>query len=153
MAERNAVLDDVDFAPAKAIKPASQRHDASGASRLGSHGHWSLLMKRPHEGEPVEPMKLTRPDRIKLTPQQRRVFDALRSGWCNVRTVEKMAACDGYPSSCEGKVLVANVKRIVMPHGCAVEKRSAPKPEGKRGRPNVLYRIIPQNQIGEGVAQ
>jgi len=29
--------------------------DASGAKRLGLHGHWSLLMKWPHAGEPIEP--------------------------------------------------------------------------------------------------
>ncbi len=30
-------------------------HDASGKTKLGLHGHWSLLMKWPHEGDPVEP--------------------------------------------------------------------------------------------------
>jgi len=30
-------------------------HDASSKTKLGLHGHWSLLMKWPHEGDPVEP--------------------------------------------------------------------------------------------------
>lgn len=30
-------------------------HDASGKTKLGLHGHWSLLMKWPHEGQPIEP--------------------------------------------------------------------------------------------------
>ncbi len=29
--------------------------DASGEKRLGPHGQWSLLMKWPHAGQPIEP--------------------------------------------------------------------------------------------------
>lgn len=94
-------------------------------------------------------MTFTRPDKIKLTPQQRRVFDALRNGWCNEQTIRQKAARPGHEFSCDAKVLVSMVKRAIARHGWAVETRPIDRqPDAPRnGKPPVAYRIVPAQQV------
>ena len=90
-------------------------------------------------------MSYTRPQFLKLTAQERRVFDALRNGWCNAEAVSRKAAPPGESSSCCPKVLVCKVKRIIQAHGWIVEAQPIKRAPGvyQKGRPPKLYRIIP----------
>ena len=87
-------------------------------------------------------MSYTRPQFLKLTPQERRVFDALRHDWCNTETVSRKAAPPGHLSSCEPKVLICKVKRLVAEHGWTVETRPLRRAPGSRGKPPMEYRIV-----------